>query len=228
MISWIKGAPVETWQTNNKFFVLINCRGLGYEVQILESTFIKLKTKQLSKETLILWLKHIKKEDSDSLHGFISKYQRDFFIEILNVKGIGAQIGMALLNKFSVNQVISAVKDNDKKLISSVPGIGQKITDRLILELKSKLSINLKVSEKTKDSSLQIKDIELTSIINDINLTLQSLNYSKSEIRKVNPFLINETKNNSDKIGIKKNIVFEDLLKLAMNYLDKQNSNLDR
>ena len=68
----------------------------------------------------------------------------------------------------------------------------------------------------------------MTSIINDINLTLQSLNYSKSEIRKVNPFLINETKNNSDKIGIKKNIVFEDLLKLAMNYLDKQNSNLDR
>ena len=228
MISWIKGKPVETWQTNNKFFVLINCHGLGYEVQILESIFIKLKTNQLSTENLILWLKHIKKEDSDSLYGFISKDQKDFFIEILNIKGIGAQIGMTLLNKFSINQVIDAIKNNDRKLLSSVPGIGQKMTDRIILELKSKLYISLNENEKPKDDSLQVNDINMISIIKDLDLTLQSLNYSKSEIKNVLPIIIKNYKNKSDQISDEKNLTFENLLKLAMNYLDKENSNLDR
>ena len=228
MISWIKGKPVETWQTNNKFFVLINCHGLGYEVQILESTFIKLKTNQLSNENLILWLKHIKKEDSDSFYGFISKDQKDFFTEILNIKGIGAQIGMTLLNKFSINQVIHAIKNNDRKLLSSVPGIGQKMTDRIILELKSKLYISLNENEKPKDDSLQVNDINMISIIKDLDLTLQSLNYSKSEIKKVLPIIINNSENKSDQITDEKNLTFENLLKLAMNYLDKENSNLDR
>ena len=227
MISWIKGKPVETWQTNNKFFVLINCHGLGYEVQILESIFLKLKTNQLSNENLILWLKHIKKEDSDSLYGFISKDQKDFFIEILNVKGIGAQIGMTLLNKFSINQVIHAIKNNDRKLLSSVPGIGKKMTDRIILELKSNLSISLNENKKPKDDSLQINDIKMISIIQDLDLTLQSLNYSKSEIKKVLPLIINNSKNKSDQINDEKNLTFENLLKLSMNYLDKENSNLD-
>ena len=228
MISWIKGKPVETWQTNNKFFVLISCHGLGYEVQILESTFIKLKTNQLSNENLTLWLKHIKKEDSDSFYGFISKDQKDFFIEILNIKGIGAQIGMTLLNKFSINQVIDAIKNNDRKLLSSVPGIGQKMTDRIILELKSKLYISLKENEKPKDDSLQVNDIKMISIIKDLDLTLQSLNYSKSEIKKVLPIIINNSKNKSDQISDEKNLTFENLLKLSMNYLNKENSNLDR
>ena len=60
----------------------------------------------------------------------------------------------------------------------------------------------------------------MTSIIKDLDLTLQSLNYSKSEIKKIFPILINKTKNNSDQISAQKNRTFESLLKLAMNYLD--------
>ena len=96
MISWINGELVESWQTNQKFFVLINCQGLGYEIQILESFFLKLKTKQISNKRITLWLKHIKKEDSDFLFGFSSKEQRNFFIEILSIRGVGSQIGMGL------------------------------------------------------------------------------------------------------------------------------------
>ena len=106
MISWINGELVESWQTNQKFFVLINCQGLGYEIQILESFFLKLKTNQISNRKITLWLKHIKKEDSDLLFGFTSKEQRNFFIEILSIRGVGSQIGMGILNKFSINEVI--------------------------------------------------------------------------------------------------------------------------
>ena len=152
MISWIKGELVDLWQTNNKFYILINCQGLGYEIQILESIYIKLKTKEITHQNIVLWLKHIKKEDSDYLFGFISKDQKDFFIEILNIKGIGSQIGMSLLNKFSIDEIINAIDSKDKKLISSVQGIGQKMTERIILELKNKSKMKIKDSEKEKNS----------------------------------------------------------------------------
>ena len=73
MITWIKGELVSSWQTNNKFFILINCQGLGYEIQTLESVIIDINTKKNFEKEIILWLKHIKKEDSDTLFGFINK-----------------------------------------------------------------------------------------------------------------------------------------------------------
>ena len=86
MISWIKGELVSSWQANNKFYILINCQGLGYEIQTLESVILDIK--KITKKEIILWLKHIKKEDSDMLFGFKYKEQRDFFIQILNIKGL--------------------------------------------------------------------------------------------------------------------------------------------
>jgi len=146
LISWINGELVELWHTNQKFFVLINCQGLGYEVQIIESFFLKLKTTQISNKNITLWIKHIKKEDSDLLFGFTSKDQKNFFIEILSIRGVGSQIGMGILNKFSIVEVINAIKTQNKKLICSVPGIGQKMSDRLILELKNEFKSEIQLS----------------------------------------------------------------------------------
>ena len=223
MISWINGELVELWQTNQKFFVLINCQGLGYEIQILESFFLKLKTNQISNKKITLWLKHIKKEDSDLLFGFTSKEQKNFFIEILSIRGVGSQIGMGILNKFSINEVINAIKTQNKKLICSVPGIGQKMSDRLILELKNKFKSEIQFEgEKAKDK-FEIKDPEINKMIEDLQLTLQSLNYKNKEIKTILPIIINEV----DFLAKKEsNLSFENLLKLAMNYLDKESSNI--
>ncbi len=227
MISWIKGELVDLWQTNNKFYILINCQGLGYEIQILESIYIKLKTNEIPHQKIILWLKHIKKEDSDYLFGFISKDQKDFFIEILNIKGIGSQIGMSLLNKFSIDEIINAIDSKDKKLISSVQGIGQKMTERIILELKNKSKMKIKDSEKEKNSDYLKENNELNSILQDIDLTLQSLNYTNKEIKKLLPILVNEINNKKNAMLENDKISFEYILKLAMNHLDN-NSNLGR
>ena len=217
MISWIKGELVSSWQANNKFYILINRQGLGYEIQTLGSVIFDIDTNKSSKKEIIIWLKHIKKEDSDMLFGFNSKEQRDFFIEILNIKGIGSQIGMSLLNKFSVNQLINAISNNDKKSISSVQGIGQKMTDRIILELKSKVITKQIEKENLNGNNFLEENKDLDSIFKDIDLTLQSLNYSKKEIKNLFPKLINNIKNSSLD---KKSISFENLLKEAMNYLD--------
>ena len=223
MISWINGDLVELWQTNQKFFILINCQGLGYEIQILESFFLKLKTNQISNKNLTLWIKHIKKEDSDLLFGFTSKEQKNFFIQILSIRGVGSQISMGLLNKFSISEVINAIKTQNKKLICSVPGIGEKMSDRLILELKSKFKSEIQFEEEKSKDEFIIKDPEINKMIEDLQLTLQSLNYKNKEIKTIFPILIKEV----DLLARKgNNLSFENLLKFAMNYLDSNSSNL--
>ena len=223
MISWISGELVELWQTNQKFFVLINCQGLGYEIQILESLFLKLKTNQISNKKITLWIKHIKKEDSDLLFGFTSKSQKNFFIEILNIRGVGSQMSMGILNKFSITEVINAIKTQNKKLICSVPGIGQKMSERLILELKSKFKNEIQLEEEKGKDEFEIKDPEINKLLEDIQLTLQSLNYKNKEIKNILPIIIKEINLIDNK---ENNLSFESLLKLAMNYLDNENSNL--
>ncbi len=223
MISWISGELVESWQTNQKFFVLINCQGLGYEIQILESLFLKIKTNQISNKEITLWIKHIKKEDSDLLFGFISKDQKNFFIEILNIRGVGSQIGMGVLNKFSVSELINAIKTQNKKIISSVPGIGQKMSDRLILELNSKFKNEIQREVKNGKNEFEVKNPEIKKLVEDLQLTLQSLNYTKNEIKSILPVIFQET---DDLIKKERNASFENLLKLAMNHLDNDSSNI--
>jgi len=225
LISWINGDLVDLWQTNQKFFVLINCQGLGFEIQILESFFLKLKTNQISTKNITLWIKHIKKEDSDLLFGFTSKDQKNFFIEFLSIRGFGSQIAMGILNKFSISEVINAIKTQNKKLICSVPGIGQKMSDRLILELKSKFKSEILFEEEKSKDEFEINDPEINKMIEDLQLTLQSLNYKNREIKTIFPIIIKEL----DLLAKKENnLSFENLLKLAMHYLDNDSSNLAR
>ena len=225
MISWISGELIESWQTNNKFFILLNCQGIGYEIQILEFFYINLKTNKINKKNLILWIKHVKKEDSDLLFGFTTKEQKNFFIEILNIRGIGSQIGMSILNKFSTSEIIDAINKENKKLISSVPGIGQKMTERLIIELKNRFKNELQINGNTfKNESLNIKS-ENDKMIDDLQLALKSLNYKNKEIAGILPLIIKETDDLTKK---EMKISFEKLLKLAMNYLDNESSNIVR
>ena len=105
----------------------------------------------------------------------------------------------------------------NKKLISSVPGVGQKMSERLILELKSKFKNELQKEEEKNKEKFQVKDPEINKTVIDIQLTLKSLNYSNNEIKNILPFIIKEA---GDLTKKEKNASFENLLKLAMNYLD--------
>ena len=225
MISWITGELIEFWQTNQKYFVLINCQGLGYEIQILESFFLKLKGNNRSNKNITLWIKHIKQEDKELFFGFSSKDQKNFFIQILNIRGIGSQIGMNLLNKFSISEVINAINTHNEKLIASVPGIGQKMTERIILELKNKFKNELIVKGEKNKEIFHIDNKEITEILSDLQLTLKSLNYTKREINSILPNIIKESNFLTKK---EKKLSFENLLKLAMNYLENDSGNIVR
>ena len=213
MISWIRGELIQSWLKNQKFFVLINCQGIGYEIQ---TSF--LLEKDLKSETT-LWLHHIKREDSESFYGFRNKDERDFFRDLLNVKGIGPQIGMALFNKYSLNEVIYALMSNDQRLINSVPGIGQKMTERIFLELKNKIKFkefNLKQTNK----STEIKNNELAILIQDIKIALDSLDFPKKDIQKTIDLLQIDLENDIKKLKSDNKINFEYLFKKSLNFLE--------
>ena len=220
MISWIRGEIIDTWIKTKKFYVLINCQGLGYEVQILESL-----KKDLNKNIINLWIHQIKREDSDLFFGFKDKEKRDFFRDLIQVKGIGPQIGMSLLNRYDLKQIYNTVRCQDKELFNSIPGIGQKMSERLILELKNKIKVTSEIiednTEKTNDPKLKK---EIKNLIDDLDLALQSLSYSLKERKKAKNLIL--TKVNQRNVPTQKildDFSFEILLKESLDYLEKSN-----
>ena len=218
MISWIRGEIINTWSKTKKFYVLINCQGLGYEVQILESL-----KEDLDKNTITLWIHQIKREESDFLFGFKDKAKRDFFRELLQVKGIGPQIGMALLNKYDLNQIFKSVRDNNNELFNSIPGIGQKMTERLILELKNKIAVTSKsIEDFAKKPNNPVLKKEIKDLIDDIDLALKSLSYSLKDRKKaMNLILTKVDKPNLPVQKLLNNFTFEILLKESLEFLEK-------
>jgi len=217
LISWIKGEIIDTWTQSKKFYVLINCQGLGYEVQILEPL-----KEDFDKNIVTFWLHQIKKEDSDLFFGFRDKEKRDFFRDLLQVKGIGPQIGMALLNKYELNQIFNSVINKDNSLFNSVPGIGQKMTERLFLELKNKIKVTEQMEE---DFNIQINHEireEIKHLIDDLDLALKSLSYSSKERKKTLDFILNKIdKANLSKQKLLSSFSFEILLKESLDFLER-------
>ena len=134
---------------------------------------------------------------------------------------------MGLLNKFSISEILNAINTQNKKLIGSVPGIGQKMTERLILELRTKFKNELKIEREKNNDEFHTNN-EINKILGDLQLTLKSLNYTKKEINTILPNIIDETKKIELINKEEKNISFEHLLKVAMNYLDNDSSNIVR
>jgi len=218
LISWISGEIIDTWIKTKKFYVLINCQGLGYEVQILDS--IK---KDLNKKIITLWIHQIKREDSDSFFGFKDKEKRDFFRDLLKVKGIGPQIGMSLLNKYDLNQIFKSLENKDRAIFNSIPGIGQKMSERLFLELKNKNTITSEINKNfIENPKYSDQKKEIKNLIDDIDLALKSLNYSLKERKKaINLIITKIDQQNVLTEKLSNNFTFEILLKESLDFLER-------
>ena len=216
MISWIKGEIISSWLKNQKLFLLISCQGVGYEIQTLNSVLTDSNEKFIT-----LWIEHIRREDSEFLFGFIQKEERDFFRDLLKVRGIGPQIGMSLLNKYSLNEVKTSLIKQNKDLISSVPGIGKKMTERIFLELKNKITL---IEDGSNKKMTQSDKEEITFIFRDVDIALRSLEYPIKDIKNtINLIKNNFSKNKSTNINVNK-INFENILKEAISILENNDS----
>ncbi len=115
--------------------VLVDCNGVGYEIDVPMSTFYNLPA--LGEKVSLLTHLAIR-EDAHLLYGFGSEIERAAFRELLKVSGIGAKTALSVLSGLSVNDLAAAIAAQEIGRIVKVPGIGKKTAERLLLELKGK------------------------------------------------------------------------------------------
>ena len=179
MISWLKGEIIHTWKISSKEGVVLNVGGIGYDIQLLPTQICKGEDSDKTE----LWIHQIDREDGTSLYGFIEVNQRDLFREIISVNGIGPQIAIALLEDLEVTQLVNAIENKDSYLLTKTQGIGKRIAERLIVELRNKLERFMYIKDTNQDYKKSIESSQFSKYIDEIYLILNSLGYVDNEIK---------------------------------------------
>ena len=117
--------------------MVVDVAGVGYEVNIPFSTFYEVGDIGANVELRIYT--HVK-EDALQLYGFKTLLERQLFINLLSVSGVGPKIGIALLSGMSADELVASIKNNDLARLTSVPGVGRKTAERLIVDLREKMT----------------------------------------------------------------------------------------
>ncbi len=188
MISFISGKKIHIDPTK----VVIEVNGIGYEIKISLRTYSKLK----QKNNIFIYTHLNIKEDSHTLYGFETEKEKKTFLSLISINGVGPSTAIMILSSLSSMELNKAITQSDTNKIKSVKGIGLKTAERIILELRDKISIN---------------EIDNNEINNEINNTiknealsaLSSLGISKNVVEK----------NIDDILSRNSKISLEDLIK---------------
>lgn len=117
--------------------VLIDVAGVGYELHLPMTSFYKLPKVG---ESCTLFTHFVVREDAQLLFGFADKLERGLFRELIKANGVGPKLGLAILSGMSAPQFLSAVQKEDVSSLTSLPGIGKKTAERLVVELRDRLA----------------------------------------------------------------------------------------
>lgn len=151
--------------------VLVDCGGVGYEIDVPMSTLYNLPAVG---ERVALFAHLVVREDAQLLYGFGTHAERAAFRELIRISGVGPRIALAVLSGLSIGDLAQAVTLQDAGRLVQIPGIGKKTAERLLLELKGKLGADLAVPAGL--SSMEAGDAG-----RDILKALQALGYSDKE-----------------------------------------------
>tara|TARA_B100001287_G_C22628652_1_gene503913 strand:+ start:15 stop:599 length:585 start_codon:yes stop_codon:yes gene_type:complete len=169
MISFIKGKNIEISPTK----LIVDVNGIGYEILISLRTYSKIKN--IDKVNIFTHLNV--KEDSHTLYGFYNKKERKTFLDLISISGVGPSTAIVILSSLSASELKKAIIESDVNKIKSVKGIGLKTAERIILELKDKIS---------KEDIDDIKFVESfdNTIRNEALSALSSLGISKNVVER--------------------------------------------
>ena len=166
MIAHLKGTLIEKGPSR----IVISAGGVGYGVLVPLSTYLNLGERYSEAEILI----HTHMSDSSiSLFGFSTEGEKDLFLKLIGISGIGPKIALNILSGIGVSDLKEAIRSSDIARISLVPGIGKKTAMRIALELAEKLE---SAAETLDGGSLQLKE--------DIISALMNLGFKRKEIDK--------------------------------------------
>ncbi len=146
-------------------FVILMAGPVGYKVFTPE--YFK------SKDTVSLWIETVVREDSIRLFGFSSLAAQNLFNQLTGVSGVGPKVAMAILGTIKTDTLLSAIATGDAKTIATAPGVGKKVAEKIIIELKSKVS---------SGTALEFAQDATTGALPDLLAALESLGYKRLDI----------------------------------------------
>lgn len=194
MIGKLKGI-IDTISDTN---LILDVNGVGYLVFAPQKTLSSLSIGSPA----TFFIETIVREDSISLYGFSTSSEHEFFNLLTTVQGIGPKAGLAILSALTPNEISTAILSGDAKIFTTANGIGKKTAERIITELKDKVTktnINIELSTITKT-------IKPNTIAEDAISALSNLGYTRSQSFETVMKIINKTPN----------IEMNDLIKLAL------------
>jgi len=197
MYSYLEGKIA----AKSPILITLDCHGIGYEVNIPLSTFDQLK--EIGEKTKLYIHYSFNDLDGAKLFGFYTELEKQLFRLLISVSKIGPKLALATLSGLPTKELISAIQSENSGLLSTIPGIGKKSAERLIIELKDK------VLGLGGDDFSSIYKTASRDIIQEAESALVTLGYKQFEIRKV---INNLAKNESFKSS-------EDIVKIVIKSL---------
>ena len=181
MIGYIKG----TLLSANNGVILLENNGIGYEITCSASVYEKILADKKGEVYTYLAVR----EDGVSLYGFISPEEKNMFLQLITVSGVGPKMGITVLSGMTLNDLAVKIAMSDVKGLSAIKGLGKKTAERIILELREKVG-TVDVSEVQKD--IQSQNVVVESGDEDAIIALMSLGFTKAECAKA----VKEAKDN--------------------------------
>lgn len=197
MYAYIRGKLTQLFPTH---VVVESINGVGYEIQTPNSYRFQ---KFLEKE-LVIYTSLIVREDAQLLYGFINEEEKDMFLSLIKVTGIGPKSALAILATSTPNEVKMAIENENDAYLTKFPGIGKKTARQIVLDLKGKVQITRETTETLLSMNEENSNSE--NLVKEALLALESLGYSKREISKVEKVLNKSTFDSVDeavKLGLK-------------------------
>lgn len=163
-------------------FLLIEAAGLGYEIDAPMSTFYQLP--ELGQE-VSLFTHFVVREDAHHLYGFYSRDERTLFRTLLKVNGVGPRLGLTILSSIDPQEFVRSILNNDTQSLVRLPGIGKKTAERLVIEMRDKLS-EFKQTMTTLDTKVSKQELDgRGQSVQDAISALISLGYKREEAIRV-------------------------------------------
>ena len=171
MFDYIKGNLASKTLSQKSYYFTVEVSGIGYLLEVSESDFSKKDVNEEIKIYTVL----IHREDVMSLCGFLTKEARDIFNILTSVSGVGSKMALGLVNEFEVSELIYLVINENSKELTRAKGVGTKLAQKIILELKDKL-INIAPNMTNN------KILNMPAGTEDIQKILLSLGYEEDEV----------------------------------------------
>lgn len=187
MIAYVKGILAE------KSFdrVIVEAAGVGYELFIPVSTFDKLP-REGEEVKLLAW--HCVREDDEILFGFATSPEREMFLKLTQVSGVGPKIAIAILSGTSIGELSLAIASGNAKRISAIKGVGKKTAEKICVELKDKVN----AIEALAATSRSSKDDVKAPMLRDAILALSALGFNEETANRMVTQVIQENPSVSD------------------------------